>query len=105
MFFLIQAVSGTVTSHVTEIGIAALLGVNIWQLKATLNFRDEARTLRQWAFGEKGDNGANGSIKQLRERTHLHGDAIHSLQGKWDLHELKFEEIDRRHGPSDRRHS
>lgn len=102
-YLLLQVATTTITSHLTEIGITTLLGVNIWQLRATLAFRDEARSLNQWVYGAKGDNGANGTLKELRDRTHKHGDAIHTLEGKWELHEFKFEEIDRRHGPDDRR--
>ncbi len=70
--YLLQAVavaaSGSLGGHATDIGIAIILGINVWQVKATMTFRDEARTLRQWAFGPEGNNGINSTVKDHTAR-------------------------------------
>lgn len=104
MVLLAQVVtSSSFAEFVVPLGITAILGVNVWQLKATLAFRDEARFLRQWAFGEQGDNGANGDIKELRKRTHDLSNGVNAVKGKQDLYELRLATVERRVGPPDRR--
>jgi hypothetical protein len=73
---LIQAAQAVATnaspsgilSQMAQIGILALVGLNAWQIKATLQYRDEVRTLRQWAFGPEGGNGVNSVIGDCVER-------------------------------------
>ena len=55
--------------HSTELGIAALIAINGWQLRAIIAFRDEARTLNQWAFGALGASGVNSDIRELDKLT------------------------------------
>ena len=53
--------------------------------------------------GADGTNGLNGEVKQLRSRSHAHGDAIHTVNGTLQAHEFRLDELDRRIGPVDRR--
>lgn len=72
---LIQAAALSFGAHTIEWGLAAIFAINVWQVRATLAFRDEARTLRQWAFGPEGNNGANSTIKS-------HGDRLDDLESE-----------------------
>ncbi len=53
--------------------------------------------------GATGDNGLAGDVKGLREKAHQQGDALHTLRGEMQVYEIRLTEIDRRHGPDDRR--
>jgi hypothetical protein len=72
--FMLQAAAISLGNHATELGIGTLVALAGWQLKVTITLRDDARTLKQWAFGAEGGNGANGQLKDHELR-------IHDLEG------------------------
>lgn len=43
--------------------------------------------------GAQGNNGLVGDVKELRTRTHAHGDEIHGLKGRMSLVEHEVEDL------------
>jgi hypothetical protein len=96
-------------SHITQIGVAALLALNAWQIRATQAYRDDSRKLMQWAFGENGDNGANSKLKWWEklsgERALILNDHTRHLEEHdREIGYLKGDTPERRDGTPDRRH-
>jgi len=75
------------------IGGLILTGI-LWLLRTTNETSKTVAILRTILIGESGENGLNSEVKQLRKRTHEHGDAIHAMQGKHDLHALRIQQLE-----------
>lgn len=68
MIALLQVAGISFQNHTAEWGIGAILAINVWQIRATLAYRDSAAKLMQWAFGPEGNNGINGTVKSHAAR-------------------------------------
>jgi hypothetical protein len=49
--------------HVIEWALGIVLSINLWMAKAMVEVRGNSRATQQTLFGENGDNGINGKVK------------------------------------------
>lgn len=59
-----------------------LVGMARWQAETTVILT-----------GAKGDNGLLGTVKELRQRSHAHGEEIHGLKGRVALVEHEVADL------------
>lgn len=62
-----------------------ILAAILWLARSVSEYGKTLAVLKTVLIGPEGDNGINSEVKQLRRRSHEHGDALHTLNGKHDL--------------------
>ena len=56
-----------VTSVLVNVGIPAILGLEVWMVRKIASFEVKFTRLDTWAVGLNGNNGANGRIGALEQ--------------------------------------
>ena len=59
-----------------------------WQTKSLLQ-------ITQTIYGTKGDNGLNGSVREVKKRLHEHGSTLQRHEGQIDRHRERLDGHDR----------
>jgi hypothetical protein len=69
----------------------------LWIAKSVSDQGKAIAILKTVLVGSEGGEGIESEVKELRKRSHLHGDSLHALTGKHDLLEQRVGTIERRH--------
>lgn len=65
-----------------------LIPLLIWMTKSLMQ-------ITQTIYGTKGDNGLNGSVKEIRQGQERHRERLDKHEGLFDLHKQRMDGIDR----------
>jgi hypothetical protein len=57
------SLASLISSHVIEFAVGGVLSLQLWMVRAMAEVRGNSRATRQTLFGETGDNGLNGTVK------------------------------------------
>jgi hypothetical protein len=70
----LQSIAG-VANHLLELAVGGVFALQVWMVKALVDVRSDTRVTRTTLFGETGQNGINGAVRDqgrdlgdLRER-------------------------------------
>lgn len=77
----------------TILGALILAGV-LWIAKTVSDHSVLLAELTTTLTGKSGNNGLQSEVKGLRDKAHAHGDAIHALNGRADVVDLRLNQID-----------
>ena len=77
----------------TILGALILAGV-LWIAKTVSDHSVALAEIKTTLTGQSGNNGLQGEVKTLRAKAHDHGDAIHALNGRADVVDLRLSQID-----------
>ena len=61
-----------------------IVGLQAWVIKTVRDIGQEMSAWRVVLFGHKGDNGINGSVKEILKRMHEHGNVIQAHEFRID---------------------
>ena len=53
-----------VSGHLVELAVGGVFSLQIWIFRELIAIRADTRATRQTLFGETGDNGINGTVKE-----------------------------------------
>lgn len=79
----------------TVLGAVIVAGI-LWLAKSASETGKAITRMETILTGVNGDNGIAGEVRQLRERSHKHGNEIHRVLGRVDLHEQRLEALEER---------
>jgi hypothetical protein len=57
------SLASLVSGHVIEFAVGGILSLQLWSVRAIAEVRAKSRANHQTMFGETGDNGINGTVK------------------------------------------
>lgn len=70
--------------HILELAIGGVFSLQVWMVRALTDVRADTRATRQTLFGETGDNGINGTVKQHEAQLRDHERRILRGESRWD---------------------
>jgi hypothetical protein len=76
----VAAVSG----HLTELAITGVFTLQVWMVRALIEVRANTSASKQTLFGETGDNGINGTVKQHATELRDHDRRITRAEARLD---------------------
>lgn len=53
-----------VSGHLVELAVTGVFSLQVWMVRELVGIRADTRATRQTLFGETGDNGINGTVKE-----------------------------------------
>jgi hypothetical protein len=59
----LQSVAG-IGSHLLELAVGGVFALQVWVVKALIDVRSDTRVTRTTMFGETGNNGLNGMVRE-----------------------------------------
>jgi hypothetical protein len=73
----------TVSGYIVEHAIYGVFALQAWMVKALIDVRGDTRATRQTLFGETGENGINGTVKQHAVDLKDHEKRITHSEARW----------------------
>lgn len=67
--------------HLIELAVGGVFSLQVWMVTALIDVRSDTRATRQTLFGETGDNGINGTVKEHTVELREHDRRLTRLDG------------------------
>jgi hypothetical protein len=70
-----------VSGHLVELAVGGVFSLQLWMVRELIAIRADTRATRQTLFGETGDNGINGTVKEHAVELRDHDRRLTRLDG------------------------